>query len=101
MSSREAKMLKTYTDWHANGIAVWKILRLYMYSWLLPGVLVVYGSTVLWDKRPLQAGILLGLLIGVVLRDIGNTRKVMIGWPLLDKIIDWNRVQELLGSHAK
>jgi hypothetical protein len=97
MSSTETKILKSYTDWHSNGVRVWKLIRMYSVSWVAPGILVAYAATLLREKRPMHAGMLWGMLIGMVLRDIGYLRKLKSGWRVLDKIIDWNKVQDMLG----
>jgi hypothetical protein len=41
--------------------------------------------------------LLLGLLVGVVARDVAYARSVVHRWPLFRRVVDWDKVGDLLG----
>ena len=98
MNPTESKILKTYADWHAQGVGIGKFLQPFVRSWLIVGVLVAVTTFLLKGKQPTGAGVLWGMLFGAILRDIGYLRKMKIVWPVLEKIIDWGKVQSLTAS---
>jgi hypothetical protein len=44
--------------------------------------------------------LLLGLILGVVLRNFRLYQQTIRLWPMLDAIIDWDRVEALLASQS-
>ena len=98
MSPSESKILKSYADWHARGVGIGKFLRPFVRSWLIVGVLVAAGALLLKGKQPTGAEFLWGMLFGAILRDIGYLRKMKIVWLVLEKIIDWGKVQSLMAN---
>ena len=98
MSPSESKILTTYADWHAHGVGMGKFLRPFIRSWFIVGVLVAAGAFLLKRNQPTGSGVIWGMLFGAILRDIGYLRKMKIVWPVLEKIIDWGKVQSLTAS---
>lgn len=79
------------------------ILRRYwrQYPLLLAVLAVLFTMVVtltfvhqLWEFCFLSAG----MIVGALARDAGYVRLWRRNWPLVDAIIDWNRVDELLAQ---
>ena len=45
------------------------------------------------------AFILIGMLLGTVLRDVGFFRRWSFAWPVVAGIIDWDTLEEILASN--
>lgn len=41
-----------------------------------------------------------GLVAGAVLRDIGYARRLVRVWPLLEEIMDWNRIEKKMADQS-
>ncbi len=71
------------------------------YRWMLPayiGLFAVMGAGIawfVWSEMPLGAALMIGMLIGVVLRDFGYTRVQKRVWPITERITDWDEVERL------
>ena len=57
------------------------------------GWLVITLSTLEW-----AGWAICGVGLGSLLRDIGSRRRSIAVWPLLDAVVDWSRVEALLGE---
>jgi hypothetical protein len=40
----------------------------------------------------------IGMLAGAILRDIGFLRRLKRNWPFTEKVVNWNRVDEIAGK---
>jgi len=62
-------------------------------------VAIIFSATdELWAK-----GLCLwaaGMLLGAVLRDVGWFRRIKMNWPFTEKIIDWQKVEEIASEDA-
>ena len=47
-------------------------------------------------ERPAVANFVLGLLIGALLRDLGTFIQFTKTWPIIDPVLDWDRIEALL-----
>jgi hypothetical protein len=48
-------------------------------------------------EQPTAGWILIGMLFGALLRDVGLFRRFLQLWPALEATLDWQRVDEMLG----
>lgn len=62
------------------------------------GLLVLGGALVSATSMDWAGWILCGMGLGALLRDIGVRRRSVVVWPLLDAVIDWDRVERLAES---
>ena len=53
------------------------------------------GFLVVATAQDWAGWLLLGMGLGSLLRDIGSRRRSIIVWPLLDAVIDWQKVERL------
>ena len=94
--------LITYQSFRSQGISLTR-----MYAGSARGILLIagyfIGATVfcylylsLW-----QAAFVLGMGIGIVLRDLFYVRRGFRLWPALAAVIDWQRVDEVLRADAE
>jgi len=53
-----------------------------------------------WNGWLIVSGFFCGTLFGVILRDAGWHRRHVRSWPLSQEIINWRRVDELIGHDS-
>jgi hypothetical protein len=47
---------------------------------------------------PSVGTLLLGMMLGAVVRDIRHFWNTVMVWPLLEQVFDWERIKQLLGG---
>ncbi len=57
------------------------------------GILYAYGSHLYG-----AACFIGGLLVGAPARDVGSFRRVLQAWPALVRVLDWQRVEQILSE---
>lgn len=93
--------LMLYQAYHANAPTVGGILRRLMKLYLIMLIVVVATLTVVTltgsfsDALP-WAGLLIGLVSGAALRDLGHVRIAVRVWPVLSQVLDWQKIDVLL-----
>jgi hypothetical protein len=93
--------LTAYRKWHQEGLSLWRLYR--GFAWEIVAVLAmtaggavlcfIYGPTLYW------AGLLLaGVGIGFFAQTLGYSLLTVAVWPIVDRITDWDRVDQLLNE---
>jgi len=52
------------------------------------------------QEIPVVPGIVIGIAVGAVSRDIGYYRRIARLWPTLSQVIAWNKLDEYLAEDA-
>ena len=104
LSRFEIKVLEFYSEHRTADPRIWIQLAKYIPSWLL--IAAVTGVPVilipLAFDAPINSGtaqLAAGILFGVIIRDYGNLRRSLSAWPLIRKVVNFDRVDELLLEH--
>lgn len=101
MKPAERKLLDQYRTFRERRPTFVSLLRRSVVVHIL---LIVYAIIVAWlakllDVPPL-AWLAAGMVLGGFARDCGYFRRFLRAWPTLESIIDWRRVEELLGARG-
>jgi hypothetical protein len=51
--------------------------------------------------NPYVGMFLIGLTLGAVLRIVAYARFTVMGWPVIERVLDWGRVESLLREEAQ
>jgi hypothetical protein len=97
----QLKVLRVWLRYHASGYGIGQWLRTCWKSWL---VLAVMAAWSYYFVVPVYSGVgwtFFGLCLGGFLRDIGYYQVSRRTWPVTDKLIDWERAQELVSAREK
>lgn len=82
------------------GRLFWKSWRLYL-TLVVAFILFAVVVEKLTSFKFYYTCFALGLLWGVLIRDIGSYRKFLNLWPVLSKVLNWNEVDALLKENPK
>jgi len=96
----QLRLLKNYERFRADSLTVSGIIRTCFLSWLL---LLGGGAFGFWVATeagiPAVGWLVVGMCAGAFLRDIGRFQVLFRTWPVLQEIISWERVRELIQTH--
>ncbi len=97
LSPLERRILVAYDEHHRRGMTVAGMYRgvgrRLVVSLVLVAVLIALAFTY---SETWVATLVLGMVVGAALRDLRTVLNNFKVWPLLDRITDWARVDELL-----
>jgi hypothetical protein len=94
----QLRALRIYRDYHANGYSVAAGLRRSA-AGLLTLVIIGGGlAALLATVSPIGGAICGGMVAGALLRDIRALVTAKRLWPVTREIIDWARVDALIGD---
>lgn len=96
----QRKALLGYATFHRKPPTLTHLLRRSWYSHALLLAAGIGGSVGLFAVGASNDWLLLvvGLMAGAFFRDIGYFRVTIRVWPILDRVVDWKRVHELVGA---
>jgi hypothetical protein len=98
MTSYQQQTLRMLKATHERGDAWSVYLRLHARQWVMFAAgcgLFIYLLTPAHTSSFLL-GVLPGLLVGLVARDIGYFRSRRAVWPVYERVIDWEKVEVLV-----
>ncbi len=102
LTNRERKFLDIYRRNHNDPPTFLGMVgRLFFRSPYLLAQSLLWGTAYLFDAvDPRTAGIVVGISLGILIRDLAQFVRFVHIWPLIDSMIDWTKVDELsqLGS---
>jgi hypothetical protein len=102
MTENELKVLQLYADFHREGVRMPVLVRYFARRWI-GGTLITIGfcGLILYINRHSPwAPLLLGLILGAILRDIRYLAQYKMQWSIVDDVIDWSKVDQKLRSKA-
>lgn len=97
----QRQILTLYQEYHASPPSLFRLIRRNLGRYLLmliPAAIAILLSYSI--QRPSLGAFGLGLVIGALLRDLGTFIRTIRIWPIIESVIDWDRVQALLKSEA-
>lgn len=99
LSPLHQKTLTILGDYHKSAPTLGRILQRSFVVYLIIVPLFLGAAAVAFHfTYDLFGWIVIGLLLGCLVRDLGWFRRTVVLWPLHDDIINWDRVDELLTS---
>ena len=94
----ERRTLAAYLRLHEKPPTV---LRLLSRAWMIHSFVLLWGAgsvaLLWWVGTPNGAMLVAGLIAGSFLRDLGQYRRTVRFWPLMDRILNWDRIHQLAG----
>jgi hypothetical protein len=103
LSPADRRALEIYWRWREQAPTFSAIIRSFLTTWLrtlLISTLVAAGALFAlgYDDGSYMVAWILGMLMGMVTRDVGYGLRMVSRWPLQQRIIDWDKVAKLLGD---
>ena len=99
LSPLQRKTLELYQNLQHSPPTVSRLLALTARNYLRLLLVIGAGIVLMLSLRaPAFSLILVGMLIGVLSRDLGAFRKTVRVWPALVAVLDWNRIDQLLAD---
>ena len=93
----QIKLLSFYQRHRTETPTIFAIIRRFLPSWTLITLMTFVASVLSvaqgWSH---VSWLLVGLWFGVFCRDVGSIRGFFRSWPVWQRIIDWDRVDQLL-----
>ena len=75
-----------------------RFYRIFWPYYLLQVAILGSAAAIFWYAETDAVAIgVIGVMVGSLLRDIYWFRRSLATWPTLDAIVDWDRVDKLLG----
>jgi hypothetical protein len=68
--------------------------------WAANSLLILIAGTYYYFARDRFSLVLLGAMVGALTRDIGWMLRFRRDWPTLDRVLDWQLVEQELASKA-
>jgi hypothetical protein len=94
----QLKFLRAWLLFHHSGFTFGNWFRLNWKALLIVALLLVFSALIAL-AIPLVGGILFGLYLGTLLRDITYFRIARSRWPAVLDVVNWDRVQQLVDTH--
>lgn len=96
-TNQKRKVLEQYRDFHREAPRMGSLWRKSLKAHLVLLALLLLVVPITWFLEIPSIGLFtVGLTAGAILRDSAWFRRSVQFWPLLDSIIDWNKVDTLL-----
>ena len=102
MTNLQRRNLQLYLRYRGRRMTIaglfWANRRTYLLMCVLLGAIAAFVSTLAGHIGAAFVGVAGAV---VILRDIGYFRRSAAIWPLLEQIIDWDRVEQLAGTDTR
>ncbi len=97
LSALQRKLLQQYRGFHDSAPSMGRLMALSARHHVLLVLVFTIAVVLTYSFRlPSVALILVGMAIGAVSRDFGRFRTMIRVWPVLSRVLDWKRIDELL-----
>jgi hypothetical protein len=95
LTAFQKRCLESYVYLRGKRPTLMQVLGFRAQGWL-PVLGIVVISTLVFCVNPLWGMFMIGLVLGAVFRIIGTGRFTVMAWPLIEQVLDWDRVESLL-----
>lgn len=100
LSKVKYSLVQAYKRQHQHGVS---LARFLYGNWLRWGIFSGAAASsyfLVVPSMPEFGWASIGLFLGAALRDIGHFRMVRRIWPMVDRITDWQKVDDLIDFEA-
>jgi hypothetical protein len=88
----QRRSLKAWRRYHTAGYGVREFTRTHWSTWLALAAGCVLTFFLVFPCFP----VCLGVILGIVYRDVTYFQASRLVWPVTEQIVDWSRVNELI-----
>lgn len=102
LSALQRKVLERYKQFRVEPPTVWRLMSLTVINHA--AVIMATGASVgimLALENPSAAFFVVGTAFGLFGRDAGMIRRIVQGWPALQLVLDWKKLDELLATDSE
>ena len=102
LSRLQRRVLESYQEFHGEPPTIGKLISrsLVAHIAMLMGIGALLAIALAADLKYVAAGIA-GAVIGVLSRDLCIFMRSVRIWPVLESVIDWEKVDELLDDESR
>jgi len=101
ITKMQLKLLKFYAKYQTERLTMFEIARAFWLAWLLLLLAPAFGCWYIWAGLPALGWLFIGMTIGAFLRDVNRILSLFRTWPVIQEIINWARLRELLETSKK
>lgn len=99
LTAFQRRCLESYVYLRGKSPTLLQVLSFRPRGWLpFFGIAVI--SILIFCVDPFWGMFMIGMTVGAVLRIISQARFTVMGWPAIERVLDWNRVEEVLREDA-
>ncbi len=99
LTALQRTVLERYRTFRVSPPTLWRMMALASRNHAILSIIFSLGSIYLYlDESESFAGFVAGLGVGAILRDIGSFRKGIQIWPILTRVFDWQKIDDLLAG---
>src|SRR5438445_13674063 len=95
-TKRQLMLLRFYSKYQTQPLTMLGIVRTFWFLWLLLLVPLVAGYWLNGAGYAELGWMFVGMTIGAFLRDVNRILSLSRTWPVLQEIINWQRLGELI-----
>ena len=102
LSRLQRKVLSNYQIFHASPPTIAKLMSMSIVAHI--AMLMCIGTALalaIAANEKYMAAAIAGSVVGALSRDLGVFIRIVRVWPVLNSIIDWNKVDSLLDGESK
>jgi hypothetical protein len=93
----QQQVLELYQNYHVSPPSLVGLIGRNLGRYLLMIITAALAIILFYSVQlPNHASVLLGLLIGALLRDIAVFQRLIKTWPITESVLDWDRIDTLL-----
>lgn len=100
-TSEQLRVLKVWERYHREGLTLGVFLRTAWLPWLMLAGLAAVIWLLFSERYPQFATLACGVLGGAMLRDVNYFRSSARRWPVIDLVVDWEKVRGLIASSGE
>ena len=99
LTAFQRRCLESYVYLHGKSPTLLDVLSFRSRGWL-PFLMMAVLSSLMFYISSLWGMFMIGMTMGAVLRIIGYARFTVLGWPVIERVLDWDRVASVLRADA-
>ena len=99
LTTLQRTVLERYRTFRESPPTIWRLMALASRNHAILFILISLGSIFFYLEASESAGLFYaGIGVGVILRDFGSFRTVIRIWPALARVLDWQKIDDLLSG---
>jgi hypothetical protein len=92
---QKGKLIKLLLGFHSKPPTFGSLTAPWLKQWLLFTIAPALGALFFFAGWPGVLWLMVGMWLGMVSRDLGSIRHTLRVWPIYNRVIAWERVEQL------